>query len=86
MDVAAPVREDTEYCECTTGGRDCYLDLTLKFDKQAVVAALGEVNDGDEFPLTLTGELTDGTPIEGEDCVRIVKKSKSDRGDKGKSK
>ena len=36
-----------------------------------MVAALGEVNDGDEIVLTLTGNMLDETPIEGSDCVII---------------
>jgi hypothetical protein len=34
------------------------------------------VNDGDCFILTLTGTLNDGTPIIGEDVLRILKKGK----------
>jgi hypothetical protein len=71
-DVAAPVI-DGEECECTTEGPDGYLDLTLKFKTQAIVAALGEVVNGEKLALTLTGELSDGTPIEGADCIRIKK-------------
>ena len=37
---------------------------------------LGEVEDGDEFELTLMGELVDGTPIEGKDCILIISKGK----------
>jgi hypothetical protein len=41
------------------------------------VAALGDVNDGDVLALHLTGNLKEehtGTPIQGEDVVRIIKK------------
>ena len=58
---------------------DGFLDLTLKFNVQEVVAALGEVNDGDVLVLQLTGNLLEeygGTPIVGEDVVRIIKKVK----------
>ena len=72
-DVAAPV-EDGEECECTTAGPDGYMDLTLKFEKWEIVAALGSVSHGDVIPLTLTGELLDGTPFEGTDCVSILYK------------
>ena len=44
-DVAAPV-EDGEECECTTAGPDGYMDLTLKFQKSEIAAALGAVSDG----------------------------------------
>jgi hypothetical protein len=70
-DVATPV--DGEECECTTKGPDGYLDLTLKFKTQDIVAALGEVVNGEVLVLTLTGELSDGTSIEGEDCIRVKK-------------
>jgi len=79
-DVATPFVPFTgkEDClDCTTAGPDGYLDLTLKFDMQEVVAALGEVNDGDCLVLQLTGKLNDGTTeISGEDVVRILKKGK----------
>ncbi|UCG70303.1 MAG: hypothetical protein JSV09_04605 [Thermoplasmata archaeon] len=85
-DVVAPLRWTLEYvatpfepfvgkwdCEdCNELGPDDYMDLTLKFDKQAVVAVLGKVQDGDCLVLTLTGNLQEefgGTPIVGEDVV-----------------
>jgi len=58
-------------------GPDELTDLTLKFGTQAIVAALGAVNDGDYVVLNLTGNLKGefgGTPIEGEDVVLIIKK------------
>jgi hypothetical protein len=65
---------------CTTEGADGFDDLTLKFDMQEIVTALGEVVDGDEMVLSLTGELIDGKLIEGADKIIIkskVKKSAS---------
>ena len=73
-DVSTPVIEDE--CACTTEGGDGIDDLTLKFNTQEIVEALGEVSDGDVMVLTLTGELLDGTLIEGEDCIRIINKLK----------
>ena len=70
-DVAAPVGEDAENCECTTAGPDGYRDLTLKFDKGDVIDALGMVVDGQVVVLTLTGEMYDGRNIEGIDCMII---------------
>ncbi len=73
-DVATPMPDGAEVCECTTAGPDGRLDLTLKFNVQDIVAALGQVNNGDELELTLTGALDEvfgGTPIEGTDCVVI---------------
>ncbi|MHC4133091.1 MAG: hypothetical protein ACYSSP_10020 [Planctomycetota bacterium] len=72
-DVATPII-DGEECECTEDGPDGITDLMLKFDNQEIVDALGEVVDGEELPLTLTGELFDGTPVESRDCVIISKK------------
>ena len=62
--------------DCYYHGPDAYDDLTLKFDTQEIVGALGDVNDGDNITLKLTGELNDGTQIEGEDVVIIKKKGK----------
>jgi hypothetical protein len=70
-DVAAPV-VNGKACECTNAGPDRYVDLTLKFQKSEVVAALGTVSKGDVVPLTLTGQLEDGTSFEAVDCVMIV--------------
>lgn len=62
---------------CTTEGPDGFLDLTLKFRTQEVVAALGEVQDRDAVVLTLTANLKEGfdsVPIQGEDVIVILKK------------
>jgi hypothetical protein len=79
-DVAAPfasdIQDPPERDDCTTDGPDGFTDLTLTFDTQAIVAALGAVNDGDVLVLTLTGELLDGTPIEGQDVVWLKQKGK----------
>ena len=75
-DVATPP-EDANECECSTEGSDGYLDLTLKFETQAIVEALGEGADGDEWILELTGTLYDETEIIGEDCVIIRAKPNS---------
>lgn len=73
-DVAGPV-SDVNDCNCTTDGPDGFLDLTLKFETQRIVEAIGEVNDGDVLTLELTGVLFDPipfeTPIEGADCILI---------------
>ncbi|MCH7677382.1 hypothetical protein IH879_20875 [candidate division KSB1 bacterium] len=72
-------------CDCTTAGADGFDDLTLKFDTQAIVAALENIEDGDTVGLTLTAELFDCTLIEGKDCVIIKKKKKQKSGTNGKS-
>ena len=71
-DVSTPLAEGVEECDCTDAGGDGFLDLTLKFNKDAVTEALGEVFVGDVIPLEITGELFEGTPISGLDCVVIV--------------
>lgn len=67
-DVATPVSDGNE-CECTTAVPDGYTDLALKFKTQEIVEELGEVSDGDELVLNLTGVLYSGVPIEGADCI-----------------
>lgn len=67
-------KEDCHF-DCTEDGSDEFTDLTLEFDTQEVVAALGEVSDGDCVVLSLTGNLLEefgGTPIDGEDVVIIL--------------
>jgi hypothetical protein len=77
-DVAAPLKVfPPEHCECTTAGPDGLMDLTLKFNRAAIVGALGPVNDGDVVVLTLTGMTRDSGQIQGSDCVIILKKGKS---------
>ncbi|MFH1891309.1 MAG: FlgD immunoglobulin-like domain containing protein [Candidatus Zixiibacteriota bacterium] len=71
-DVSTPIAEDAEACACTDAGSDGYLDLTLKLDKTDVASTLGEINVGDVIPLEITGQLLDGTPFTGTDCVVIV--------------
>jgi hypothetical protein len=73
-DVATPF--EGELCDCHEEGPDGYFDLTLKFDTQEIVTALGAVEDGDYLPLTLLVTLVDGTVLEGSDCIRIIKKGK----------
>lgn len=65
--------EDCEGYSCPDGN----MDLTLHFDKQEIVSALGDVNDGDCLVLKLTGNLKEecnGAPIIGEDVLLILKK------------
>ncbi len=72
-DVAAPLIDGNE-CDCNNPGPDGYLDLTLKFDTQSIVEQLMDLEPlaGEEFVLTLTAALYDGTRIEGADCIVIV--------------
>jgi hypothetical protein len=82
-DAATPFEPFLEkedcYLDCNEYGPDGYVDLTLKFRTQEVVAALGEVNDGDCIVVTVTGNLLEefgGTPVRGEDVVLILEKGK----------
>lgn len=75
-DKSSPVVPPPTECECTTEGRDGFIDLCLKFDKKEILSALGEVDVGDSFVLTLTGSLNDGTPVEGRDCIVMTQKGK----------
>ena len=76
-DVATPFTPfngEVDASSCTVFGPDGFMDLTLKLDTQQVVAALGDVIDGDVLILTLTGNSFDGAPIQGQDVVVILKK------------
>jgi hypothetical protein len=83
-DVATPfapfVGKEDCFADCHEEGPDGYMDLTLKFDAQEVVAALGDVEDGDCLVLQLTGSLAGagcgGGAFVGEDVVWIKKKGK----------
>jgi len=76
-DVAAPFYG--EVCDCVESGPDGVDDLTLKFKNQDIVAAMGDVENGEEVVLTLTGNMMNGTPIEGADCVVIIKKIRNSK-------
>jgi hypothetical protein len=77
-DVATPVVAEAEPCDCTEEGPDGKIDLVLKFKTQDIVAALGEVSDGDVIVMKLEGTTNDGTAIEGSDCIKIISKGKPD--------
>jgi hypothetical protein len=80
-DVATPYEPflGKEGCmECNELGRDGFMDLTVKFRTQEVVALLGEIADGDCVVLKVTALLKKGfggTLCMGEDVVRIILKS-----------
>jgi hypothetical protein len=68
-----------EYYPGKKGVFDGLPDLVLKFKAREVVAALGEVSDGDVLVLELEGYLMDefgGGAILGEDVIIIVTKDK----------
>jgi len=79
-DLSAPVdpisQEGICLEQCLPTEPDGFPDLILRFRKQAIVKQLGEVDHDECLVLTLTGARVDGTPIEGEDVVRIIKRKK----------
>jgi len=92
-DVGTPFdpHQDKEDCytDCNELGPDGFTDLTLKFKRQAVLEALGDVDDRDCLVLTVTGNLKDeygGASIIGEDVLLILKKGKKNGKKKKKKK
>jgi hypothetical protein len=76
-DVSAPVAGSVEECDCNEADPDGFPDLVLHFDTQEIVAAIGEVSDGDEVLLQLEGMLIAAIDtVTGSDCVVIRKKGK----------
>jgi hypothetical protein len=75
-DVATPFNgvSGDDCHDCTEDGPDGFMDLVLYFDSQELVAALDSVEERECLYPTLTGTLLDGTPIEGTDPLRIIKK------------
>jgi hypothetical protein len=66
-------------CECNEEGPDGFLDLTLKFDTQAIIDAIGPVSDRETLELELTGMLIEelgGISIEGTDCILVLSKGR----------
>ncbi|HWJ30663.1 MAG TPA: hypothetical protein VNS32_29285 [Flavisolibacter sp.] len=72
-DVGSPVVNRKTTCDCSIAGADGFKDLSLKFDTKDIVEKLGTIKDGDNITLTITGKLKDGTPIEGKDCISVIK-------------
>lgn len=74
-DVVAPytggISDPADQNDCTTEGPDGITDLALKFDARDLAAALGAVSEGDVVVVTIEGELTDGSPFQGQDVVWI---------------
>jgi hypothetical protein len=86
-DVATPFQPFTgksKASDCNTLGADGRVDLSLKFDVPAIIAAIKkelgrELNDGEVLVLSLTGNLLEahgGGAIVGEDTVVIQQKKK----------
>jgi formylglycine-generating enzyme len=70
-DVSAPV--GGEECACQIG-IDGYADLVLHFSRRDVIQALGldMMVPGTVVPVTVEGNLSDGTPFQATDCVTLV--------------
>lgn len=90
-DVASPFEPFQNkgdcFADCNEVGVDGFVDLTLKFDTQELVSALGNIEDGECHVLTLTGDLKPEygvVPIEGEDVVLILRKGKEEESKKAK--
>ncbi|MDD4162685.1 MAG: hypothetical protein PHW87_09440, partial [Methanothrix sp.] len=75
-DVATPF--EGELCDCHDLNGDGYVDLTIKFDAQAIVGTLDLAKvTGQTVPLILAGNLKEeygGASIKGQDCIRVSKK------------
>ena len=72
----SPVRQAYEDVLSIDGGPDGFTDLILKFKTKEIVAALGEVEDGDKVDFVLTASLVDETPLEVQFQMEILKKGK----------
>ncbi len=74
-DVSTPFilssEEELDEYDCHTLGADGYIDLSLKFDTQELVSALGPVEKGQVILITLTGQLLDGSDFSANDIIII---------------
>ncbi|MCH9031709.1 MAG: T9SS type A sorting domain-containing protein, partial [candidate division Zixibacteria bacterium] len=73
-DVSAPP-EFTIECGCVEDSVDGHEDLTLKFLRSEVIAALGDLSGVSQLRLTLTGKLNDGSEFSASDCIVIRPKA-----------
>jgi hypothetical protein len=73
VDIGSIDGDTAHPCADTSG--DGIADLSLKFSSEEVAAVLGSVAKDDTVSLVLTGELIDGTPLEGTDVLTIVGKA-----------
>jgi hypothetical protein len=75
-DVAAPFTGKVTDCSsCTTAGPDGIADLTLKFDTQALITAIGSFSSGQCVSVEITGKLLPqygGKSIKGTDKVSVL--------------
>ncbi len=79
-DVATPPKSEPtcpNLCTDTETLPDGFDDLTMKFDTERIVEALGGwdgVEDGECIVFQIIASLNDGTPIAAQDVVLILKK------------
>lgn len=59
-------------CDCTTGTGDGYDDMTFKFSKQDIAAAIPVGGPGENRTLKLTARLLDGRRFVAYDCIHLV--------------
>ncbi len=61
-------------CDCNVTGPDGMDDLTVHFSRREVILALGldAMPVGTVMPITVQGQLLNGDPFEGTDCVELV--------------
>jgi hypothetical protein len=82
----APLQSKYKDSRLCPGGKDGVGDLVFKFKNRDVVEALenglGELEDGQEVGLALTGSLKDGTSFEGEWLAVIYKEDKRHKKEK----
>ena len=71
-DVGTPF--EGEPCDCHEAGADGFVDLSMKFETDDVVAnlLLDDLDAGALVELVVTGELLDGAGFAASDCVRLV--------------
>ena len=71
-DVGTPF--EGELCDCHEVDGDGIDDLSIKFSRPVIVAALAlrESNPGATVELVVSGALLDGTPFSASDCILIV--------------
>jgi hypothetical protein len=81
LDCESRGHDHSDVCLCTCRMADGFDDLLLVFRTEQVVAALGDVEPGDVRVVQLTGEMFDGTIIEGSDCVVMSHSGRAADGD-----
>jgi hypothetical protein len=81
VDITSPFEPHLGKQDCDEDFDELYpdglLDLAINFDRQEIIAALGDIEDGECLILHLTGNLKEefgGTPIVGQDVILILER------------